>query len=134
MEPKNRWDLALEDKTFVSGIFITSAGLILIFLYIIEEQQYGLTGNLNEAFNGILFLTDAIALLIVGPVLLAVGATMGINLAETQRPVRLLQPGDVVSIGGVRATVQKVRGSSVKVNGIWVSTRQIEFEKRDREN
>jgi len=134
IEPKSRWDFALQDKTFVSGIFITAAGLIFLFLYILEETANRTSGNLADVIYGLMFFADAIALLVVGPILLTVGATMGIHVPFTPKPARIVKPGDIVSIGGVQARVQKVRGSSVKVNGIWVSTRQIEFQKRDREN
>ena len=134
IEPKSRWDFAIQDKTFVSGIFITAAGLIFLFLYVVELTapiSYNTPGN--DIF-GILFFTEAVPLLIIGPILLTVGATVGIHVPFTPKPARIVKPGDIVSIGGVQARVQKVRGSSVKVNGIWVSTRQIEFQKRDREN
>ena len=134
IEPKSRWDFAIQDKTFVSGIFITAAGLIFLFLYILDETANRTSGNLADIIYGLMFFADAVALLVVGPILLTVGATMGIQVPFTPKPARIVKPGDIVSIGGVQARVQKVRGSSVKVNGIWVSTRQIEFQKRDREN
>ena len=135
IEPKSRWDVVFKDKVFVSGILITISGLIFYYLYLLEEKNANSNssqGYLGEIL-GLTFLADTFAVTVIGLVLLLVGALMGTEVPATTGE-RLLKPGDVVSIGGVQARVQKVRGSSVKVNGIWISTKQIEFEKRDRGN
>ena len=133
IEPKSRWDVVFKDKVFVSGVLIIISGLIFYYLYLVEEESANSSQSLGNVIFGLVFLADAVALGIVGLVLLLVGALMGTEVPTTTGE-RLLKPGDVVSIGGVQARVQKVRGSSVKVNGIWISTKQIEFEKRDRGN
>ena len=133
IEPKSRWDVVFKDKVFVSGVLIIISGLIFYYLYLVEEESASSSQSLGNVVFGLVLLADAVALGIVGLVLLLVGALMGTEVPAMTRE-RLLKPGDVVSIGGVQARVQKVRGSSVKVNGIWISTKQIEFEKRDRGN
>ena len=133
IEPKSRWDVVFKDKVFVSGVLITITGGIFYYISLLEANAFNSSQSPIDISYGLIFLVDSIALGIVGLVLLLVGALMGTEVPTTTGE-RLLKPGDVVSIGGVQARVQKVRGSSVKVNGIWISTKQIEFEKRDRGN